>query len=268
MSRLRRHLLFLFILGGAGPASAATLIHVIDVGFGLAVHIEADDLHYLIDTGTPTARSKVLRHLAECGVTRLSAVFLTHAHPDHAGGLEALVTQIPTDAVYWNGLPPLEVETAAALRAAQKIVPFIKLGPGVTVALSDTLSLSTLKSSHPTEDYNDQALAFGLKRGSVRLLFFSDASPPKQKNLLDENPEWIKSASWILWPHHGDAMQADLLAALKKVRTAVVSVGPNPYGLPSPDVENEAWALGAKLLRTDRDGDLKFSVNRKVLLVR
>ena len=39
-------------------------------------------------------------------------------------------------------------------------------------------------------------------------------------------------------------------------RVAVVSVGPNPYGHPVPEVSDGSCATGAEVLRTDRAGDV------------
>ena len=62
--------------------------------------IQTNDELILIDTGSPQDETKILAALAEIGraATDLTAIIVTHCHPDHAGSLAALqtVTNAPT----------------------------------------------------------------------------------------------------------------------------------------------------------------------------
>ena len=64
------------------------------VGARVTVLTEPGDT-ILIDAGFPGSYKAITRGLAECGLSldRISRVVVTHAHPDHSGGLAELVSE-------------------------------------------------------------------------------------------------------------------------------------------------------------------------------
>ena len=65
------------------------------VGARVTVLTESDDA-ILIDAGFPGSSRAIVRGLSECGLSlnRISRIVITHAHPDHSGGLAELVSEI------------------------------------------------------------------------------------------------------------------------------------------------------------------------------
>src|SRR4051794_40648535 len=67
-------------------------LHRIDLGHVNAYLLDSGAGPVLIDTGFPGDELRILGALAELALapSRLRAIVLTHAHPDHVGGAAAL----------------------------------------------------------------------------------------------------------------------------------------------------------------------------------
>ncbi|OVE78348.1 hypothetical protein BVX98_00480, partial [bacterium F11] len=245
---------------------ADVILHVIDIGFGQAVHLEVEDNHYLFDTGRKETTSDILSHLADESVTRLTGIFLSHTHADHAGALLPLISQIKTDTVYWNEeLPPNE-DLVQDLDKAQSYTEFHLLEPDTRLKLGKKFQLRVLKNSLSFSDLNNNSLVFGLTYKGHRLLLASDAGIKRQQYLLKVDSKWLKKVDWLLWPHHGDELDSSFLETLAIIDFCVVSVGENEYGLPNTKLEDQSQLLCKKFFRTDKNGPLSFFIKRKIRL--
>ena len=62
------------------------------IGARVTVLLEQDEV-ILVDSGLPGSRRVIIRGLSDCGLSldRVSRIIITHAHPDHYGGLAELV---------------------------------------------------------------------------------------------------------------------------------------------------------------------------------
>ena len=104
----------------------------LDVGQGDAELLEVPQGAMLIDTGPPEAR--VDGQLRALGVRSLSAVVLTHPHPDHALGLFAVLEELPVGA-FWRSRGEDESGFFRDLEAvaARRAVPVRPLSAGETL---------------------------------------------------------------------------------------------------------------------------------------
>ncbi|MDF1566375.1 MAG: ComEC/Rec2 family competence protein, partial [Deltaproteobacteria bacterium] len=95
--------------GVARPPLAPLELTFLDVGHGDAVLIRTAAGDLLVDGGgdhrgaLAVGERRVVPALRALGVDRLEAVFLTHPHPDHLGGLEAVLEAFPVGALYLSG---------------------------------------------------------------------------------------------------------------------------------------------------------------------
>jgi competence protein ComEC len=91
--------------------------------------------------------------------------------------------------------------------------------------------------------------------GPVRLLLTGDIEPPAQAAILAAHPDL--AADVLKVPHHGSAHQDPDLFAAVHPRVAVISVGKgNTYGHPAPRTVELAAGAGARVFRTDSDGQV------------
>ena len=83
------------------PAAGNALITVLDVGQGLAVHVQTASHDMIYDTGprfsldANSGNRIILPYLRAAGVVRLDRLIVTHQDRDHSGGAEALLSALP-----------------------------------------------------------------------------------------------------------------------------------------------------------------------------
>ena len=63
-------------------------------------------------------------------------------------------------------------------------------------------------------------------------------------------------ASILKVPHQGAATSDPAWLTAVEATTAIISVGPNPFGHPSAEVVSVLEGAGVEVLRTDDDGDV------------
>jgi beta-lactamase superfamily II metal-dependent hydrolase/GH25 family lysozyme M1 (1,4-beta-N-acetylmuramidase) len=87
----------------------------------------------LIDTAKATAASVVISKLQKAGVKRIDAVVISHAHGDHYGGLNNIMSKIPVGHIYvpdTAGLDKYQKTYASAIRSQAKKAPSTTLKAG------------------------------------------------------------------------------------------------------------------------------------------
>jgi competence protein ComEC len=255
-----RHLLALLSLlastccGLAAAEQSESTVTVLDVGYGLAVHFEQDGNNLLVDTGPAEAAGLLLDHFRERGVASLDCLVLTHLHPDHAGAALRVMGELSPREVIWNGDEPDDPSMAELMAEIKR-----RSGPDRPVAGQVAGGRDWRLKLLPGAglgDANDRSLALVLEWPGGNLLIPSDAGTIGQREIASSFPPRGYLVDALIWPHHGDALDPALETRLGRVRACVVSTGPNPYGLPSPDLEATAGRLCEDLLRTDLAGDI------------
>lgn len=102
-------------------------------------------------------------------------------------------------------------------------------------------------------DVNNNSLVVAVTVGGVRLLLTGDAETEEQLSLLTAplHADVLKVA------HHGSSYQDPAFLDAVAPRIALVSVGAgNDYGHPSPVVLARLTRGGARVVRTDEQGDV------------
>lgn len=134
-----------------------------------------------------------------------------------------------------------------------------------------------------SRNLNSDALVLKLTYGEFSALFTGDIGEREEKQMVKRlNGQTVKrlnsrndnsavqpfshsSHSTVLKvPHHGSktSSSAEFLAAVRPA-LAVIEVGKNSYGHPADEVLERLNVIGAKILRTDRDGDIMVGTDGK-----
>ena len=264
-------LLPLFVWSSAvssGPPSELVL-RFFDVGQGDAALVTSPAGASILIDGGPDPE-EVATKLSALGVKRLDLLVATHPHADHVGGLPAVMARFPIGLVIepgcWEPSPAYE-EFLRAVRAERLQVRHPRTGDAFDVADVHLDVLAPDACAHGTDsDPNNDSIVLRLVwRGRV-VLFPADAEVPSQQAMLEEGEPL--AAQVLKVPHHGgDTSLVDFFQAVDP-QLAIVSVGqPNDYGHPVPKVLDELRATGARVLRTDRRGDITVTLGPDELLV-
>ncbi len=239
-----------------------------DIGQGDAILIEAPNGNQILIDGGPGDRI-----LAKLGGTlpfwdrSLDLVILTHPHADHVTGLVDVLERYDVGMVLETGVNhsiPEYAEWRELLK--EKDVKVITAKSGQRVQFSESARLDILT---PFENFagasrpnvHDAMLVSRLAHGSTTVLLMGDAEKSLEYRLLYSGDDL--DADILKVGHHGSKTSStvEFLAAVSP-EIAVIQVGrKNRFGHPVEEVLERLEASGAKILRTDRDGDIRILSN-------
>jgi competence protein ComEC len=177
----------------------------INVGRADATLIKVGELAYLIDTGEKSSIISLFQALAICEIDKVEAVFLTHTHSDHIGGMKALSKKYEIDKIYSsvisenkkNGENKIE-ELAKDLSISHE-----KLKIGDIVKINKDINFEVLGPiKYNKSDDNDNSLVVRMTVKDKSFLFVGDMQFAEERSLLKEGIDL--SADVLLVGNHGN----------------------------------------------------------------
>lgn len=218
---------------------------------------------FLIDGGPPNGRvEQELSRIIGPFDRYIDMVLLSHPQMDHFGGLVRLFENYRVGAFLTNG----EVSEDSGYDALQKsvygqAVKQISVFGGDSIRQGDDFfrvispQISKIQSNAKKEDPNDRAILGELSMNGGSVLFTGDIG----KNIEDIAMAFLGPIDVLKVAHHGSKYSSgeDFISATRP-KIAVIEVGKNSYGHPSPEVLGRLSRAGTSLYRTDRDGTMKI----------
>jgi competence protein ComEC len=233
-----------------------------DVGQGDALVLNAGPLVGVVVDAGPDERA-VDGCLDRLEIEAVPLVVLTHFHADHIDGLAGVVGGRRIGAIETTRLrdPPegvREVETIAGpLGLTPHPTPYAVTRTIGDISLTAVWPLPDSPTVGPGDGStaNEASVVLLVEVRGVRMLLAGDIEPEGQAALARALPGLRVDVLKV--PHHGSRYQDEPFLLSLGARVALVSVGAdNDYGHPAQQTLTPLAATGARVLRTDLDGDL------------
>ena len=261
------------LLGSRVPVAPGQVrLTALDVGQGMAVLVESGDRTLLYDTGPAWGSESdagariILPHLRARGIERLDLLVISHPDADHVGGAASVLEGIPADEVVATlpdehpaaRLAPARTQCSAGRRWRWADLEIRALHPQARDPLDGTLpenAASTKTVARATPD-NASSCVLLISGPFGRVLLAGDIGAAQERSLVAAHGAKGLDADVLLVPHHGSkSSSSEGFVQSVSPDLAIVQAGyRNRWRHPDAGVEARYAAVGATVLRSDRDG--------------
>jgi ComEC/Rec2-related protein len=225
----------------------------------------------LVDCGPVGHRgrdSPAAKALQRLGIRKIDAIFLSHLHPDHAGGLKDILARWPVQVIYLPADPGegAEWRSISGRIPADTNVRFLRYGNAVKLSSMVFRVLGPDEVEGPIGDVNRGSVQLLLEVDDFLALFTGDAGWDQVLRSFGQ----IQSLDLFKVPHHGSKRgfpPAGMDEAVTRLRARgdVIAVCPSrhPGGghLPAPEVAEWFDVRGIGFVYTG-DKDVKIWYKR------
>lgn len=248
--------------GTATPSVSASAIgfeiYFMNVGKGDAALIALPGGKWaMVDTGPADSLPAVQSMLGVLGVKRLEAVFISHPHTDHAGGLDDVLSLAPCPIVYTTpvdyGKPTADMMNTAQSHA----VPVKAMKPGQAVEIAG-VTFTALGPNGNFADDNDNSLVLMVEYNGVKALFPGDQLTGAEAALLKSGRP-VKCDVLKVGHHGQDDASSEAFLRAASPTICVIPTSSDPSDAPAPTVLQRMEAIGAKVSVIGHTGTLRFS---------
>lgn len=216
-----------------------------------------------------TGQRVILPYLRHYGIHELNAIFLTHAHADHAGGAGAVLRTMPVGRVYTADegreayAQSMGIGSADALlqklQPAQEGQSFDLDGVRIEVVFAPPSSGKGAASG------NEASNVYRIVYGEASFLITGDLTKEREEMILKKGKD-IRCTVLKVGHHGSNTSSSEAFLQTAAPRYAVICVGAgNRFGHPKPEVLERLKGLGIKILRTDQNGEIVFFTNGKTI---
>lgn len=259
MQRLLLVLMAILISSVTAEAAQPFELHLLDVGQGQSVLVEADGHYMLIDGGGRAASSFVVSYLRQQGVDHLDCIVLSHYDEDHMAGLIGVLSVFQSDlflALAYAGEGELYRSLAVAALSNGCTVMHAEAGQKFSLGDAD------IEVVGPVREYssdNDSSVAVKITFGVTAYLICGDAEMQSESDMVSSGTDL--DADVYVVDHHGSGTSStDAFLDAVAPAYALISCGAdNEYGHPAMETLQRLQNHGISLFRTDTQGTIVAS---------
>jgi competence protein ComEC len=258
----------------ASDTGSQLALHFLDVGQGDGALLRTPAGHWVVIDAGPRSeqgdagRRVMVPFLTRHGARNLSLVFVSHAHADHLGGILSVLDRYRAGAVIEPGEQVADPLYYAFLnQLASEAIPWHVGGRGERFTL-DSVSFTILhpdrRWAHWGEDVNEDSLVLLVEYRGFQALFAGDAGFPAELEMRGRT----RPVDLLKVGHHGSRGSTgdDWLGALHPL-AAIISVGRNNYGHPSPVTLFRLRRHRVEVWRTDEAGSVSVTTDGREMTV-
>ncbi len=226
----------------------------------------------LVDGGAPPKAESayvpsLLSYLKSQNIERIDLLVLTHPEADHIGALPELLESVPVQRIVTSGRRQESQAFARFVQASARAgIPLEPVRRGTRIEGLPGIDLSVLhprttRARNGSEDLNRDSVVLLASLEDTTFLLTGDIDLETERILVGEG--LIPDVDCLKVPHHGSKYSTsfELLDAARP-ELAVVEVGGNFYGHPTPEALKRLYSAGAYVFRTDRDGTVRVVLGR------
>lgn len=252
----------------AGPAEGTMTVDIIDVGQGESILITTAEKAVLIDAGENNKGKIVIDHLKKRGVERIDLAIGTHAHSDHIGGMDTVMSQIPVGE-FWMGAMPdsLVPSTKTYLDVLEMLdvnrIPLKEPDLGTQFDLGSGGVLTVLGPAGESSNLNNCSLVCRVDFGETSFLFSGDAEKEEEQAILETKANL--DVDVMTMGHHGSSTSSSkaYFQAASPDYAAISCGADNKYGHPHKETIQKLKNSDTLYRRTDINGTITFTTNGK-----
>lgn len=243
-------------------------IKFMDVGQGDSALIYSNGYCAVIDMGLPKYANDICFDLADCFINEIDVALISHLHSDHIGGLETVGENYKIKNLI---MPDILGDSIDMAKNTQKYLikngtKFYTAKQGLNFKIGE-FEITVLGLFEDKSNENNRSIFTVAEIDGIKFIFTGDAELKAEKSLLQEN---LNLDCDVLKVSHHGSNTATSKEFLNKVTPdyAVISVGEgNSYSHPHSTTMNELKKSGAKIYRTDEDGDITFKIDDRKIKV-
>lgn len=242
---------------------------MLDVGQGDAIHIRTPaGRHILIDAGrwNPLGNSGervLMPYFKAKGIEKLDAVFLSHPHADHIGGMPALIEYMHIDKIIHCGFEydsnlfhtyqKLANEKGIGMQAVKK-GDIIHVDPSIRIFILGPDGL--VHNSNP----NDHSVVLKLVYNKMHFLFTGDAEAHQEERITRVYGDFLNSG-FLKIGHHGSRTSSHtyFLEKVQPDKAAASLSFRNMFNHPHPESVERLHRFTDKIYYTSLDGAIVFT---------
>lgn len=184
------------------PGTPTMNVYVCDLTGADSLLVESQGQTMLVDCGKENQVPQILAMLGSLGITHLNAIFSTHPHSDHVGGVPLLLDQVTVGQFYTVFAPDASgpgLHQRSAVRALNEAgVPVVQVTQGDVIAIGD--ARATVYHQPKAKTVNQQSGMLHVRFGDRTMLLTGDVEGLTQTRFGER---FDLKSDILKYPHHG-----------------------------------------------------------------